>query len=58
MIGMRWIIWGDTNEVPPEIFEEMMAFVARALGITDATVSTSLLETKSTTPMTGRRKSR
>ena len=58
MIGMRWIVWGDTNEVPSEIFEEMMAFVARALGITDTTVSTSPLETGSTTPVTSRRKSR
>jgi AcrR family transcriptional regulator len=32
MIGMRWILWGDTDEVPPHVFEETMAFVARALG--------------------------
>ncbi|MGA3218045.1 MAG: TetR/AcrR family transcriptional regulator [Acidimicrobiales bacterium] len=32
MIGMRWIMWDETREVPPQVFEEMMAFVARALG--------------------------
>lgn len=32
MIGMRWILWADTTEVPPDIFSETMAFVARALG--------------------------
>ncbi len=33
MIGMRWILWGDTREVPPDVFREAMAFVARALGV-------------------------
>ncbi|MGH3297172.1 MAG: TetR/AcrR family transcriptional regulator, partial [Trebonia sp.] len=33
MIGMRWILWGDTREVPPEVFHEAMAVVARVLGI-------------------------
>ncbi len=32
MIGMRWIVWGEANELPPEVFAETMAFVARALG--------------------------
>jgi len=32
MIGMRWILWGDTREVAPEIFEELMGIVARILG--------------------------
>jgi AcrR family transcriptional regulator len=41
MIGMRWILWGDTDEVPPNVFEETMAFVARALGL-PAPVSTAL----------------
>jgi AcrR family transcriptional regulator len=36
MIGMRWILWGDTTEVPPDVFRETMAFVARALGAQDA----------------------
>jgi AcrR family transcriptional regulator len=33
MIGMRWILWGDTREVPAEVFDEAMALVARALGV-------------------------
>ncbi len=37
MIGLRWILWGDTREVPPEVFDEMMAFIARALGAAPGT---------------------
>jgi AcrR family transcriptional regulator len=33
MVGMRWILWGDTRQVPPDVFSETMAFVARALGV-------------------------
>jgi AcrR family transcriptional regulator len=33
MIGMRWILWGDTREVPADVFNEAMALVARALGV-------------------------
>jgi len=36
MIGMRWILWGDTREVPADVFREAMALVARALGVPDA----------------------
>lgn len=32
MIGMRWVLWGETREVPEHVYEEAMAFVARALG--------------------------
>ena len=32
MVGMRWILWGDTREVPPDVFAETMALIARALG--------------------------
>lgn len=32
MVGMRWILWGDTREVPQEVFDETMALIARALG--------------------------
>jgi AcrR family transcriptional regulator len=35
MIGMRWILWGDTREVPPDVFSEAMALIARALGVQD-----------------------
>jgi AcrR family transcriptional regulator len=31
MIGLRWILWGDTDEIPPRVFEETMRFVQRAL---------------------------
>ena len=32
MVGMRWILWGDTREVPPEVFDETMSLIARVLG--------------------------
>jgi len=32
-IGMRWILWNDDHEVPPQVFEEMMAIIARMLGV-------------------------
>jgi hypothetical protein len=35
IIGMRWILWGDTSEVPPDVFEEALAFVIRGLGAAD-----------------------
>ena len=31
-IGMRWILWNEEHEVPPQVFEEMMAIIARMLG--------------------------
>ena len=31
MIGLRWILWGDTDEIPTRVFEETMRFVERAL---------------------------
>ena len=33
MIGLRWILWGESREVPPDVFAETMSFVARALGV-------------------------
>ncbi len=32
MIGMRWVLWPHAGQIPPEIFEETMALVNRALG--------------------------
>jgi len=32
MVGMRWILWGEEKHMPPEVFSEIMALVARALG--------------------------
>lgn len=31
-VGMRWILWGDTDEVPEDVFEEMYRFITRGLG--------------------------
>lgn len=47
MVGMRWVLWGEgeeagspsdptasgTSRVPDAVFEEMMSFIARGLGI-------------------------
>jgi AcrR family transcriptional regulator len=32
LIGLRWILWGDTDEIPPHVFEETMRFLLRGLG--------------------------
>jgi AcrR family transcriptional regulator len=32
LIGLRWILWGDSQEIPPHVFDEAMRFVVRALG--------------------------
>ena len=32
IIGLRWILWNEEGEMPPEVFEEMMAIIARMLG--------------------------
>jgi AcrR family transcriptional regulator len=32
LIGLRWILWGDTHEIPPHVYDEAMRFVVRALG--------------------------
>jgi AcrR family transcriptional regulator len=32
MVGMRWILWSDTGEMPPEVFEQAMSVVAGVLG--------------------------
>ena len=32
IIGMRWILWGDSGEVPDAVLDEMAAFVSRGLG--------------------------
>jgi AcrR family transcriptional regulator len=31
MVGLRWILWGDTPEIPPGVLEETVRFVQRAL---------------------------
>jgi AcrR family transcriptional regulator len=32
MIGLRWILWGDTDNVPEHVFDETMRFIRRGLG--------------------------
>jgi AcrR family transcriptional regulator len=32
LIGLRWILWGDTDEIPTHVFEETMRFLLRGLG--------------------------
>lgn len=35
-VGMRWILWDEASEVPPEVFEEMMSILARMLGVAES----------------------
>ncbi|MGH8828883.1 MAG: TetR/AcrR family transcriptional regulator [Jiangellaceae bacterium] len=32
IVGMRWILWGDTETVPDDVFDQMYQFVKRGLG--------------------------
>ena len=32
LIGLRWILWGDTAEIPPQVFDETIRFLLRGLG--------------------------
>lgn len=32
MIGRRWVLWGDPQPVPPQVIEETVQFIGRALG--------------------------
>ena len=36
LIGMRWVLWGDTDHVPDEVLDQAMAFISRGLGTADA----------------------
>ena len=35
MIGMRWILWRESGEMPEEVFEETMRFIQRGLGASE-----------------------
>ncbi|MDX1657483.1 MAG: TetR/AcrR family transcriptional regulator [Nitriliruptorales bacterium] len=35
IVGMRWILWGDTDAVPDAVFDEMYRFITRGLGAED-----------------------
>ena len=51
MVGMRWVLWGNgdqagdasdptasgTAKVPDEVFEQMMQFIQRGLGVSEST---------------------
>lgn len=41
VIGLRWILWNEEGEMPPEVFEEMMAIIARMLGGSGAAATAS-----------------
>lgn len=32
LVGMRWTLWGDTDRVPDDVFEQVLGLVTRALG--------------------------
>jgi AcrR family transcriptional regulator len=32
LIGMRWILWDERDELPPDVFEQLVGFIGRALG--------------------------
>lgn len=32
MVGMRWVLWDSTSEVPDAVFDEVMRLIAGALG--------------------------
>lgn len=32
MVGLRWVLWGDTERVPDAVIDEVIAFVQRGLG--------------------------
>ncbi len=35
IVGMRWILWGDSAAVPDDVFEQMYQFLRRGLGATE-----------------------
>jgi len=32
LIGMRWVLWGDSDGVPAEVLDQVMGFIQRGLG--------------------------
>ncbi len=46
MVGMRWLLWGEHDQVPDEVFEEMFAFLARGLGMDDTSTTSTPQEPK------------
>lgn len=33
LVGMRWILWSGSNEVPDDLVDQLMGFISRGLGI-------------------------
>jgi AcrR family transcriptional regulator len=33
MIGLKWILWDEAREIPPEVFAELMSVIAKVLGV-------------------------
>jgi hypothetical protein len=33
LVGMRWILWAGTKEVPDHLIDQLMGFIQRGLGI-------------------------
>jgi AcrR family transcriptional regulator len=33
MIGLKWILWDEAREVPPDVFSELMSVIAKVLGV-------------------------
>lgn len=35
MVGMRWVLWGESHSVPSDVFDQMYQFITRGLGTGD-----------------------
>jgi len=35
LVGMRWILWNDSTEMPEDVFDELARIIVRALGAKD-----------------------
>ncbi len=33
LVGMKWILWDERSELPPDVLEEVKALIARVLGL-------------------------
>jgi hypothetical protein len=32
LVGMRWILWAERDELPAEVYEQLSAIIRRAIG--------------------------
>lgn len=35
LVGMRWILWADADELPPAVFDELARIIRRAIGASE-----------------------